>query len=292
MKIDTKPDGCQQFICQCKPIEDCDPIDTSDKPLEDGMVRIINEKGCCATVEYECRVNLCPVPPECPKYYGINTITIPGKCCNIYQCEAPKKCIVNKEYIADEKGGERLRTPYEQQEILKEPGEVWNDGPCRECKCMGSDEAGYQSSCSITDCPAIENSVDAKDYILEKIPIVDQCCSEVKRIACKDEEGVYQPGEKWQLDDNSCVTMECAVTPGGVQKQLTVKTCETKCDLGSEYVPATPESKECCGSCKPVACVIDGELKKVGEEWVADDFCAHYKCHLNPDGSVSSFKIV
>lgn len=121
LKLDTKADGCQQFVCQCKPPEQCDPIDTTtDKPLEDGYVKKIKHEGCCPSVELECKPELCPKPPVCQLYYELKNNSIPGKCCSIYSCEAPKdKCIFETQYTASADGGERLQNKYEQQKLLK-----------------------------------------------------------------------------------------------------------------------------------------------------------------------------
>lgn len=86
--------------------------------------------------------------------------------------------------------------------------------------------------------------------------------------------------------------MECVDTPtGGIQEQTHVTNCETTCEIGWEYVPATPESKQCCGTCKQVACVVDGEIRKIGEEWSTDDFCTHFVCS-NLNDSVRFFFII
>lgn len=121
IKLDLRSDGCQQFICQCKPVEECDPIDSiTEEPSEDGIVKVINHSGCCPTIELICKPELCPLPQECPNYYELKNSTFPGKCCPEYRCEQPKDaCIFNPEYTADEVGGERIRNKYEKQQVLK-----------------------------------------------------------------------------------------------------------------------------------------------------------------------------
>lgn len=137
MKLDTKPNGCQVFICECKPIEDCEPMDLStDIPLEPGYIKEVDESGCCPVVNLVCKKDLCPKADECPEYYSLKAESVEGRCCPIYSCEPPKeKCIYETEYAAAQKGGARLLTKYEKQNLLKGANETWQDGPCRECKC-------------------------------------------------------------------------------------------------------------------------------------------------------------
>jgi hypothetical protein len=54
---------------------------------------------------------------------------------------------------------------------------------------------------------------------------------------------------------------------------------------GSKYVPSKNPQKICCGECVPVACIVQGAEKKIGEEWTSDDFCTKYLC-LNKNGTV------
>lgn len=119
MKLDTKSDGCKQFICQCKPPEECEPVDLTP-PLEEGIVKEIDNSGCCPEEKLVCKQETCPTPEKCPLYYEMKNTTVTGKCCPIYTCVAPDKCIFDSEYTASEKGGERLKNMYERQKLLKE----------------------------------------------------------------------------------------------------------------------------------------------------------------------------
>nr|CAI5832157.1 unnamed protein product [Callosobruchus analis] len=142
LKLDSKPNGCQTFICECKPKEDCDPIDLAGSTLlEPGYAKEIDDSGCCPVARKVCKKDLCPPPKECPEYHLLKTLDDnEGKCCPVYVCEPPKdKCIYETTYTAATKGGERLLTKYEKQKLLKNANETWNDGPCRECKCSITD---------------------------------------------------------------------------------------------------------------------------------------------------------
>lgn len=118
MKLDTKSDGCKQFICQCIPIDECEPVDLT-QPTEDGMVKEVDNSGCCPEEKLVCKPELCSAPKECPTFYEVKETIVAGKCCPIYTCKAPDKCIVDSEYTASEQGGERLKNQYERQKLLK-----------------------------------------------------------------------------------------------------------------------------------------------------------------------------
>lgn len=56
-------------------------------------------------------------------------------------------------------------------------------------------------------------------------------------------------------------------------------------------MPAEAGSGQCCGKCKPVACVVEGTLYPIGQTWASPDFCTNYTCvHLN--GTVTIFIIL
>ena len=46
LKLDAKPNGCRTYICECKPADECEKVDLlSDKPLEPGYIREIDDNG-------------------------------------------------------------------------------------------------------------------------------------------------------------------------------------------------------------------------------------------------------
>lgn len=287
MKLSAKGNGCQQFICECKPVEECEPVLEKAEPLEDGLVQTIDLSGCCPEAKIICKKELCPKAKDCPQFHVLKNET--GKCCPFYSCEPPKnKCIYEYEYTSDEKGGERVRTEMEKQKVLKKGNDTWQDGPCRTCTCSQTSLGNYQSKCTQTDCSAIELSQDYLDYELEPEFLYDQCCPNIKRVACKHDQKVYKVGEKWTIGDDFCTVFECVNGTSGVQKETQVKSCAKDCELGFEYIPAKTESKECCGGCKQYACVVEGKIYKIGEEWTSDDFCTRFSC-LNTNGSVRYF---
>lgn len=121
MKVVSKSDGCQQFVCECKPKDECEKIDAQLRlPTEEGYERVVNNSGCCPVVEVVCKPETCPPPKSCPQFYTLKEDSQSEKCCPVYICESPKKkCIFESEYVADTKGGERPRNKYEKQKVLK-----------------------------------------------------------------------------------------------------------------------------------------------------------------------------
>lgn len=252
-------------------------------------MKINDTDGCCPIVKTICNPELCPKPKPCEQFHTLRNDTVAGGCCPLYSCEPPPdKCIYENKYLPAETGGERLRNEMEKQKVLKNANETWQDGPCRQCKCTLTDLKNYQAMCTESECPAVELSQDFNDYELTPEFVYNQCCPNVKRVACKHDNNIYKPGENWTVGQDYCSVYEC-VNNTIVQKETRVTNCDSNCNLGYEYVEATPESKECCGSCKPYACVIDGALHKVGAKWQSADYCTNFEC-INTNGSVSTKK--
>lgn len=285
LKLETKPNGCQQFLCQCKAKEDCDQIFKSELLLEDGMVEEIDESGCCPEVKLVCKTDLCPKPKECPQYHTLKNERS-SKCCPLYTCEAPQdQCIFEPEYKSAEQGGERPINKFEKLKLLKNANETWKDGPCRECQCLISPIGNYVSKCTKKECQEIDKHPDLEEYELEEEFVYDQCCPKVKRVGCKFDQKIYTKGEKW-IKGDYCVTYECVGTETGVQKEKKVTDCDKNCDSGFKYIPPEAGLEQCCGSCKAYACVVDGSLYEVGQEWESQDHCTKFTC-VNVNGTVS-----
>ncbi|RZC42307.1 hemocytin, partial [Asbolus verrucosus] len=278
-KLSKKPNGCQQFICECKPADQCEPIDKTNTSLEDGYVKEIDESGCCPEVKIICKPELCPKPKPCPQYYILKNETGTGKCCPLYICEPPKdKCIYENKYIAATSGGERPRTELEKQTVLKNANETWQDGPCHPCECVLTTIGNYQAHCGKTECPLVNASEGFFDYEFDTQPVYDKCCPDITRSACKHNNKVYKVGETWIKEDDPCTIFGCINGTNGVLKETKITNCDNNCEKGFEYVPATTESKQCCGTCKPYACLVEQKVYKDGDTWLSDDHCIHYKC--------------
>lgn len=204
----------------------------------------------------------------------------------------PDKCLFTHKFTQADAGGERELSTLESTTVLLDENATVHDGPCRLCKCQkidSSSETLLHPSCTKTECPVLSEIGDFKEYVLEAEPLRGQCCPNPKRVSCKHLDGtVRKPGEKWPLDavKEPCTVLECKEIPGGVVLTRHVVTCDTNCKLGSKYIEPKPGSGECCGSCKRVACAVDGEIKNIGDEWKSEDFCTEYKC-VNDNGTVS-----
>jgi len=79
--------------------------------------------------------------------------------------------------------------------------------------------------------------------------------------------------------------MQCDKHSGDVQKKIKVQECNTICDYGYEYRMSNDSNVNCCGTCIQIACIVEGELKNIGEQWYSDDHCVTYICE-SANGSV------
>ncbi|KAL0894249.1 hypothetical protein ABMA27_014259 [Loxostege sticticalis] len=276
LKQKTTANGCKEFACECKPASECEHIPTDQEVdfLEPGLERVIDNSGCCPRVNMICRKEACPKKPDCPKFQNLVVVNVTGKCCQKYECELPKdKCVVKLEWEAAPRGGEKARaTP---EEVLKDIDEAWLDGPCRWCRCE-STTLGASARCSISECPA---AVGSEQFVVEPRPVPFACCPALVQVACRDGESIYRVGENWTSPTDVCETYQCSeASEGKLEKVTTVKSCDTACQPGWKYFPAEPSSKQCCGKCKPVACVCEGKEHPIGEKWTSPDFCTNYTC--------------
>ncbi|CAG9772868.1 unnamed protein product [Ceutorhynchus assimilis] len=282
LKLDTKPNGCQAFVCECKPKDECEKVDLNNQgALEPGYIKEIDDRGCCPLLKLTCKKDTCPPPIDCPQYNTLNKEET--KCCPVFTCNPPKdKCIFETAYGADELGGEKLLTIYEKQKVLKPGNSTWQDGPCRDCKCILTSLGNYQSTCNKIECPNINNHEDYPEYVLKPIPVHNQCCPQIKRTACKFDNKIYEVGQEWRKQGDYCKTYKC-VEENKVRMEIAVENCGNKqCNPGYEYEEA---SEECCGKCVQVACIVDDVVRQIGEEWTSSDYCTNYFC-LNLNGSL------
>ncbi|KRT80048.1 hypothetical protein AMK59_6839, partial [Oryctes borbonicus] len=273
-KVIKSDDTCEKIVCQCIPPEKCPPLDRNAAAPEEGHVQEETSNGCCSKLKWVCKKETCPEPPKCKPFHTVAVKEIPGKCCPIFECVPPQQCIVELIHTASPNGGEIARPEMDRKTTLKELGESWQDGPCRKCTCV----EGYQTKCSVKDCPEISNSPDIKDYVMKYEPIPYECCSEIKRDACKHNGKTYQVNDAWKDETDYCINYHCVNENGDIRKIPTELGCLKDCATGSVYVPATPDSKECCGNCKQVKCVLGNETKEVNEQWVSEDLCTNYEC--------------
>lgn len=248
------------------------------------LEEVTNE--CCLGLKWVCNKETCPEPPECEQWHEVKVKRMPESvCCPSYECERPKKCIVKIIHTDSPDGGETVKNENDWRSTLKDVGDVWHDGPCRECNCT----EGFETKCSIKSCARLEDSPDNRDYVLTYEPIPYECCSDIKRAACKYNGKVYNVSEEWFVDGDYCTKYRCSNIDGVLQKTPRQIKCNTECNQGFEYVPPSAESKTCCGTCKQVQCVWQNETKDIDTQWESDDFCTHYEC-VSQNDTVSEIR--
>lgn len=123
----------------------------------------------------------------------------------------------------------------------------------------------------------------------EKVP--GECCNKTKMVACKGIDGsVHKPGETWTVGSDYCKNYKCVEFGQGLDIGVTITECNTTCAEGYKYVEASPSEQTCCGKCEQSACIINGTIRNVNEEWSSADNCHKYKCQ-NSSGAVSLYLI-
>lgn len=286
MKLTTGSDGCQKFICQCIPQEECStflsPVDqeTQTKQIhQPGYSLEVNTTGCCPRSVLVCKPETCPGQPKCPKFYNAIVKELPDACCRSYDCEPPKDLCL---YTMNSNDLEIDNI------IAMKIADNWKDGACKNCVCEQTADGQAKSNCVTTECPKIEGHPDINDFVLEESILIEQCCPNINRIACKEHETIYNVGQEWKPDANdACVMVKCENGTHGVQKKTIIQECNTVCDKGYEYRPSINKGDYCCGECIAVACVINGTLRNIGEQWYSDDYCVDYQC-ISYNETVSS----
>ncbi|XP_069683352.1 hemocytin isoform X2 [Periplaneta americana] len=302
LDVITDERGCKSFVCKCKPcvgevgneldpslLEDAEQMDQRTTPVHRGPGWEPRNKttGCCVRVEWVCNVDACPAPEPCAPHFSTVELPVPkGECCPQYKCEPPKNaCLYEFQHIADINGGERQRKKDERFVTVKQPGAVWDDGPCRSCVCEGSAAGGFHPSCKVETCSEVLAGQEAVDYVLKRIPVPDQCCPRLERVACKEGATTHQVGSKWASPSGDpCETFVCDSVAERAEKRQLLEHCTLDCQPGFEE--DKPPPGECCGRCRQVACVVDGQLKDLNSSWTSADMCTTSYCLLANDSYV------
>ncbi|KAL0131073.1 hypothetical protein PUN28_002574 [Cardiocondyla obscurior] len=276
MKAIIDDSGCHKFICQCLPSNECPTFDnfTNDvEQLQPGFTMVMNTSGCCPRPTKICNPETCSTAPNCPDYYNVVPIMPLDSCCPTYECVPPKDVCL---YTTNENQAE-------QRIVTKKVGEEWKDGKCTTCVCENSNKSP-KTNCLITECSNMSVHPDMNNYVLEEVLLEDKCCPIFERTACKWKDKIYHVGESWKPNiENPCLTMQCTKESNGIQVLNKIQECNTTCDYGYEYQESNDVN--CCGTCIQVACIIEGMLKYIGEQWYSDDYCITYFC-ASTNGSV------
>ncbi|XP_043682227.1 hemocytin isoform X2 [Vespula pensylvanica] len=275
MKLHTDSKGCKKFVCECLPPEECpafEDIDVEVEILEPGMMKVMNTSGCCPKLGHICNPQICPSVPDCPDYYILNENRLTNACCPHYECNPPKDiCLYNVTSNIKNMSGS-------QYVISKTIGEEWEENNCRTCICDDTN-SGPEIKCSMIKCPDVKIHPDISDFVMEEVLMNDECCPSLKRVACKEGDQIYNVGKTWKPDhEDACITKECIEIAGGIQKQIKIQDCNISCDYGYEYRPSNDKSNYCCGECVAIGCVVNEEIKNIGEQWYSSDNCITYSC--------------
>ncbi|KAK7066926.1 hypothetical protein SK128_023902 [Halocaridina rubra] len=274
------PGKCPQYACVCVKPEDCPELIMPEEDLGPGEEWVLDESGCCPKYVTKCSGE-CPVE-ECPEFYSLITKSVKeDKCCPVTSCEPPSDaCIYESTFEVNDAGFQRELT--EDDETVKKLykiGDTWEDGLCLKCKCVKHSQGTPRHQCSEQVCTSLEKHPDKGNFQLDVIEVGGQCCPSIIRTACIDDYEVIPVGDR--LDDpvNGCRSVECIKTPEGrVDKVEQIFSCDESCPLGWNYEPSPLYPIQCCGACVQVACVIEDQVKNVGESWMSRDLCTTYTC--------------
>ncbi|CAD7005484.1 unnamed protein product [Ceratitis capitata] len=227
-KQKTGPDGCPQFICECKPKEECEPLKLP-RALKPGEKVVKQELGCCPTQEIVCDVSTCPPAlKECAeRFYEVVREQELDECCPHYLCEPPKDmCIVENSV------GEKFIKPLNAR--WPHPTD-----PCKQELCSYGPNGTTQLAATIETC---DTFCPPGFVYVNKQPTL-KCCGD-----CLQEKAT------WMSNDN-CTTYNC-LRKGEV---LIVSSSQESCpDVSAcpEHL-LVPSESGCCELCKPAPVVED-----------------------------------
>ncbi|XP_068115921.1 mucin-2-like [Hyperolius riggenbachi] len=278
--------NCKTCVCepnsltvQCK--EDPCPIIPSISCEKEGFRPVtspIPGKPCCLQTECHCNISLCQSKnKECPIGFDSVPATEDGICCPSYYCIPSGVCV--------------------DHEKMYKPGQQIPQNPdsCQTCECTEDidDETKLnQVKCTPTSC----NEDCTQGFVYKKMH--DKCCGGCVQSECvmkisDDKIITIKPGDSWYPPDN-CTYYQCNQTEEYFTTLHITKECavtsDNNCPLGTAYEIA---EGECCGVCKPVACVLNlkenntVKVLKPGEEYIpTEDTCTSYTCTSTYDIAV------
>ncbi|KAJ8683257.1 hypothetical protein QAD02_019049 [Eretmocerus hayati] len=303
LKTSVDSNGCQNFICQCVSDEECQHLVGNETVsetglLEPGYVMTLNNSGCCPRYTKSCQPDTCPTPPSCQQFYNPILKTDSSSCCPKIVCEAPSNlCLISSSLD---------HNVIEEQTLAKKIGETWEEGKCKTCVCTDRGNGSLPLPiCSIKECLSSADHPDSRDYVLKTIESKEQCCPIFERVACKEEDKIYQVGDKWHPAgvSDACAQTECILDDQNViSKRNLVQQCDQTCAPGYEYqLPQSSNDQnkvKCCGECVAYACNVEAlevdanskenetRLIPIGHSWRSlKDPCLNNLC-TSIDGSV------
>ncbi|XP_037934058.1 hemocytin isoform X2 [Teleopsis dalmanni] len=230
-KQKTGPDGCPQYICECKPKEECDKL-VPPKELQPGQKVVQEELGCCPTQKIVCDKTTCPEAPQTctEKFFEVTKLEKPELCCPVYKCAPPKDiCIVQYDSPEDSK-------------FTKNVNEKWihPHNACLHERCTygpnGSTQILSTEETCNTSCPL--------GFTYKKMDS-SKCCGECIQTECLFESKLHKPEEEWKSADN-CTSYKC------IQKEdmLIVNSFKETCPDVSKCPSHLLIDEGCCKYCK------------------------------------------
>lgn len=176
----------------CAPLSD---TNQGQQILEIGEKIILNQTGCCPTLQTICDTKVCPKrPSSCPNKLAEIEV-IKGRCCETYRCLDPvDKCLI-------ELGHEKLIL--NAGEFIPDPFDICLHHECK--------QEGERSIAITTQEICDENCPSGYIY---KANTEGQCCGKCVRSACQLDTKFYHVGESWKSEDN-CTIYECSITESG-----------------------------------------------------------------------------
>uniref|UniRef100_A0A1I8NWB1 Hemocytin n=1 Tax=Stomoxys calcitrans TaxID=35570 RepID=A0A1I8NWB1_STOCA len=231
-KIKTGSDGCPQYICECKPKEECEPL-TPPVALKPGEKLVKEEAGCCPTQKIVCDEKECPAKPEfcIEEFYEVYTKQEPNDCCPIYYCDPPKQvCIVP--------GGPNGK-------YTKAITDTWTD-PNDSCKILQCTFGPHDSAQVVTNTVTCDTKCGPGFEYKRKD--LSKCCGECVQTQCVLDGKLYEANEQWPSAVDNCTTFACVKKGESLIVSSMKETCPDVSDCPEHLL--MPQEDSCCKLCK------------------------------------------
>ncbi|XP_052092501.1 mucin-5AC-like [Mytilus californianus] len=238
MVVKTTDGCCDKYTVVCKP-EKCitrPPTCTSPR-----IVQQTNAGECCPQYNCECP-NTCPkmVTPVCKpdSHYTV----IDTECnCQAYACV---KNIINGTMPPVVTVNQVCKYAMNGHEVVKHPGDIWQDGHCKSCQCMNRTDGTVETSCRTQTCPSCKLGEVHVD-------LPGECCGQCKPSGCVVSGTVYKDGQHMPID-KKCYTRTCTYMPDFQQYALqdTFIRCPTTDLPACSGNKTSYDSTGCCQTCK------------------------------------------
>lgn len=129
-------------------------------------------------------------------------------------------------------------------EVVKHPGDIWQDGHCKSCQCMNRTDGTVETSCRTQTCPSCKLGEVHVD-------LPGECCGQCKPSGCVVSGTVYKDGQHMPID-KKCYTRTCTYMPDFQQYALqdTFIRCPTTDLPACSGNKTSYDSTGCCQTCK------------------------------------------